>query len=266
MAQMNMIPMVFHFAFFRGKTDWPWLDFHTLCLQSCLARAHPEKIVIHYDRDGEGPAWDAARILPKIEWRQVEAPDTINGYPVIDQRLWADIYRLRILYEEGGFYCDLDFVFLKNFEMLRHYPAIIGTQCKQKKKLACGLMGSIAGSTFIKAYLDAYKDWTPKEEKKVWTFANVIPWALSQEYAVHVLPRVAFYPVAWSNKTFWSGTVPKLKNSYALHLWETLHPELNMDVLMKTGLAEEIRKILGFPPAYASRGTVTMTSGFLTFQ
>ena len=259
-----MIPMIFHFAYFRGKTNWRWLDFHTLCLQSCLARAHPDKIIVHYDRDGEGEAWEAARLLPKVEWRQVEAPDTINGYPVIDQRLWADIYRLRVLHEEGGFYCDLDFVFLKNFESLRHAEAIIGTQCKQKKKLACGLMGSVAGSTFIKAYLDAYKEWTPKEEKKVWTFANVIPWKLSLEHPVTVLPRVVFYPVAWSNKSFWTGAVPKLKNAFALHLWETLHPELNMEVLAKTGLAEEIGKILNKPPTAA--GTVAVSSGILSFE
>ena len=261
---MSMIPMVFHFAYFRGKTDWPWLDFHTLCLQSCLARAHPEKIVIHYDRDGEGAAWELAQTLPKIEWRRVVAPETINGYPVSDQRLWADIYRLRVLHAEGGFYCDLDFVFLKNFEKLRHYPAVIGTQCKQKKKLACGLMGSIPGSTFIKAYMDAYDHWTPAEEKKVWTYANVIPWNLSKEYAVYVLPRVTFYPVAWSNKSFWTGAVPKLKNSYAIHLWETLHPELNMEVLSKTGLAEEIRKILNHPPQPS--GSITVRSGILTLD
>lgn len=258
-----MIPMIFHFAFFRGKTDWKWLDFHTFCLQSCLARANPELIVIHYDRDGEGSAWDLAKSLPSVEWRQVSAPDKINGHPVTDQRLWADTYRLHVLYSEGGFFCDLDFVFLKNFEPLRHNVAIIGTQCKQKKKLACGLMASEPGSAFIKAYLESYDYWTPKEEKKVWTFANVVPWKLSLVHPVTVLPRISFYPVAWSNKSFWTGDVPKLKKSYALHLWETLHPELSMETLAKTGLAEEINRIL---KRSDGESVVSMRTGILSFD
>jgi len=255
--------MVFHFAFFRGKTNWQWRDFHTLCLQSCLIRAKPEKIVVHYDRDGEGPGWDEAKTLPMIEWRQVTPAGSINGHEITDQRIWCDIYRLQTLVSEGGFYCDLDFVFLKNFEPLRHSEAIIGTQCKQKKKLACGLMGCVAGSAFMRAYLDSYKDWTPKEQQKVWVYANIIPWKLSLEYPVTVLSRVTFYPVAWSNKSFWTGAIPKLKHAYALHLWETLHDDLSMEVLYKSGLADEIRKMLN---PDQGQTTVSMRSGFLTFD
>jgi hypothetical protein len=130
-------------------------------------------------------------------------------------------------------------------------------------KLACGLIGSVAGSTFIKAYIDSYKDWTPKEQDKVWTFANVIPWKLSQEYPVHVIPRSAFYPVAWSNKTFWTGQQIPMKNSFAVHTWESLHPELSIDVLMKTCLAPEIAKIMGTPQ---KPSIVQVRSGILSFE
>jgi hypothetical protein len=167
------------------------------------------------------------------------------------------------LIAEGGFYCDLDFVFLKNFEPLRHSEAIIGTQCRQKKKLCCAMMGCVPGNQFMKEYLLSYKDWTPKEQKKVWTYANIIPWKLSLEHPITVYPRAAFFPMAWSNKTFWTGTVPKLKDSYAIHLWETLHPELSMEVLSKTGLAKEIEKILNPEPVETA---VSVRSGFLTFE
>jgi hypothetical protein len=124
-------------------------------------------------------------------------------------------------------------------------------------------MGCVPGSAFMRAYLDAYKDWTPKEQQKVWTFANIIPWKLSLEHPVCVLPRVVFYPVAWSNKSFWTGAVPKLKNAFALHLWETLHPELSMETLGKTGLAAEIQRIL--QPA-AKESAVSFRSGILSFD
>jgi hypothetical protein len=261
---MNTIPMVFHFAFFRGATNWPWLDFHTLCLKSCFVRAGAEKIVVHYDRDGEGEGWEEAKALQNIEWRQTMLDWKIHGSSITDQRIMCDYHRLQVLHTEGGFFCDLDFVFLKSFQKYRNYPAIIGTQCKQKKKLCCGLMGSIAGSTFIKAYLDEYEHWTPSEQKKVWTFANIIPWNLSEKYPVFVVPRVEFYPVCWSNKTFWAGRPHSLKSSHAVHLWETLHPELSVEVLMKTCLASEIESMDA--DQSKSTGVVTLRTGLLSFD
>lgn len=260
---MNTIPMVFHFAFFRGATNWSWRDFHTLCLKSCFVRAGAEKIVVHYDRDGEGDAWSEAKALPNIEWRPTVLDWTIHGKPVTDQRIMADYHRLQTLHAEGGFFCDLDFIFLKSFEKLRSYPAIIGTQCRQKKKLACGLMGSIAGSTYIKAYLDEYQHWQPREEKKTWAYANNLPWRLSETHAVYVVPRAGFYPVAWSNKTFWEGLPVPLKNSYAIHLWESIHPELSEEVLMGTYLAPEIESI---KCPHLKPGAVTVRPGLLTFD
>lgn len=238
-----MIPLIFHFAYFRGKTNWEWRDFHTVCLQTCKGRATPEKIVVHYDRDGEDPDWEAAKDIPGIEWRKVVPSPCINGFPVSDQRLWCDVYRLDVLIREGGFFCDLDFVFLKSFQELSHNVAVIGTQCSQKKKLACGLIASVPGGSFVKAYKEAYDAWTPKEAKKFWTYANVVPWELSFKHPITVLKRNAFYPVAWSNKTFWNGESFLFESSYAVHLWETLHPELCVPQLMETCLGPTIQSI-----------------------
>jgi len=258
-----MIPMVFHFAFIRGATDWPWLDFHTLCLKSCVARCGAARIVVHYDRDGAGADWDAARAIPDIEWRVVAPFYELNGHPLTDQRVMVDYYRLQVLYNEGGFFCDLDFMFLKNFTALRHYPAVIGTICQQKKKLGCGLMGAVPGSDFIKAYIESYKDWNPAEQKKVWVFASVIPWQLSLTHPVMVLKRSAFYPLAWSNKTFWLGQAINMRDSYCVHLWESGHPQMTVPLLMKTCIAPEISKVLGEPMVPS---IVQVRSGLLSFD
>lgn len=241
-----MIPMNFHFTFCRGTTNWAWRDIHTLCLQTCKKYAGAAKLVVHYDRDGEGPAWDAARSLGSIEWRQTSFQPIIHGQPVTDQRLIHDTHRLQTLWAEGGWYADLDFVFLKDFHPLRDADAVIGTQCKQKSKLNCALIGSRPGSPFIRAYLDKYLECKPDDYKKAWwVYANNIPWELSQAHAVTVLPRPAFYPVAWSNKNFWAGGRTCLRNSYAVHLWETLHPDVTVDSLRKTVLREHVEETLG---------------------
>jgi hypothetical protein len=139
----------------------------------------------------------------------------------------------------------LDFVFLKAFNTLRDADAVIGTQCKQKSKLGCALIGCRPGSAFIKAYLDKYDEWTPEQQKHIWTYANIIPWELAQRYPVMVLPRPAFYPVAWSNKSFWAGGKTCIKNSYAVHLWETLHPTATVADLRKTVLQAKVEEALG---------------------
>jgi hypothetical protein len=241
-----MIPMVFHFTFFRGTKDWKWTDIHTLALKSCLRHSGAEKAVVHYDRDASGAAWDEARAFGSVEWRLLPVTmGFVNGFPVADQRLSHDMQRLRILWEEGGWYCDLDFVFLKSFEILRHNSAVIGTQCKQKSKLNCALMGAEPGSAFIGGYLAKYREWTPDLEKTFWIPANNWPWELSQKYPCAVLPRPAFYAVAWSNKSFWKGGKTCLRNAYAVHLWETLRPELCVEDLKKTVLEDHVRGLEG---------------------
>ena len=241
-----MIPMVFHFAFFRGATNFKWMDSATLCLKSCLVRACPERIVIHYDRPGEGVDWDEARALPKVEWKLITPPTTINGIQIKKQSIWKDLIQLQVLHEEGGWFCDLDMVFLKSFEPLRHNPAVIGTQCAQKKKLNAGLVGSVPGGRYITAWTESFKDFTPKDEELHWNFANNIPWTLWKKDpdSVCVLKRAAFYPLGWTNQTFWCGKELVLTNSFALHWWGSLHPNTTVEDLLETGLKDEIQKIL----------------------
>ena len=255
--------MVMHFAFFRGETLFKWRDIHTLCLQSCRFFTGAQKIVVHYDVSGEGDHWNQAVLIPGIEWRNTTFSTTINGHPVTDQRIACDMYRLQTLNTEGGFFCDLDFLFLGSFETLRHHEAVIGTQCKAKQKLCCCLMGSVTGSAFIRAYIDAYKEWTPAEQKKWWKFANTIPWNLAQQHPIHVVARPVFFPWCWSNKKFLQGMPVKVTHSIAMHLWESLHPELTVEDLKKTVIAAVIKELHGEtqPTAVSSK-----PGGLLTFN
>ena len=252
-----MIPLHFYFTYYRGDTNWAWTDVHTLCLKSCKRNSGATKITVFHDRDGEGPDWFTARALEGVEWILTTFSATVNGFPVKDQRLVHDVHRLQTLWERGGYYADLDFIFLKHFEGLSDNDAVIGTQCKAKKKLNCSIMGCTPGSAFIRAYIDAYKNWTQNHEKEFWTYANTIPWSLSQTLPVTVLAKKAFMPVSWSNKSFWEGKATCLKVSYAVHLWESLHTTLCVTDLMKTVLRPFIEDILNDIP----RGLVHIKNG-----
>jgi hypothetical protein len=243
-----MIPNVCYFSYFRGPKGWAWRDIHTLSLWTAIHVAKFEKCVVFYDVSGEGQGWATAQSIPGVEWRQTAYSGKVNGYDVKDQRLPHDVFRLRTLAENGGFYADLDFVFLKDFAPLRENKAVIGIQSLSKKKLNCALMGCEPRNSFIWRYLDAYKSWKPEAEKTFWDYANTVPWRLWKDAPedVSVLPIRAFYPVAWSNKTFWRGELEIGPQSYAVHLWESLHPDLTVPDLLKTSLRTAITAS-GFP-------------------
>jgi hypothetical protein len=170
--------------------------------------------MVHYNGDGEGVHWDAARALPGIEWIR----DAEEGLD----------FRLRTLDRDGGFFAELDFVFLKSFETLRHHNAVIGIQSLDKQKLCGALIGAVPGSAFIKACIGA-------SEEELWNIAK------TQD--VHIVRRPVFYPLCWSNRTFFKGKQISLKNSVAIHLWESLHPGLTVDALGNTVLGSVIKEI-----------------------
>jgi hypothetical protein len=231
----------------------------------CIPLFHKlaQRIIVHYDRADEGDQWEIATSIPGIEWRKADFSTTINGHPVTDQRIICDMYRLNTLNAEGGFFCDLDFVFLKSFETIRHHEAVIGTQCKAKQKLCCALMGCVPGSAFIRAYIDAYTEWTPAEQKTFWNYANSVPWELAKTQPVHVLPRTTLYPLCWSNKTFFRGETINIKNSLCMHLWETLNPTLTVADLQKTILRPVIEELTGQP---AQTPVLILPGRLLSFQ
>jgi hypothetical protein len=244
----SSIPNVCHFSYFRGPKNWRWRDIHSLCLWTAKHVAKFEKLVVHYDVSGEGQWWALAQTIPGVEWRQETYSGQVNGHPVSDQRLPHDVARLKTLVMEGGFYADLDFVFLKEFADLRNHKAVIGIQSLSKKKLNCALMGCGERADYMWKYLDTYKAWTPDKQKTFWEYANTVPWNLWKGHPdlVTVLPIRAFYPVAWSNKTFWNGGLTVGPGSYAVHLWESLHPDLTVADLMNTSVKETITAS-GFP-------------------
>lgn len=241
---MSLIPLTFHIAYF-SDLHGPWRDINTLCLASCRRYTGATRIIVHYNCEGSGADWDNARSLPAVEWQQTDFPTWPH---TADPQLKLDLFRLTTLWEAGGFFSDPDFIFLKSFETFRDTPAVIGTQCKQKQKLACGLIGCVPGSLFIETYLRLFRERLANKSALM-----AIPWQISTAYPVRVLNRPAFYPVAWSNKTFWSGGKTCLKNAYALHLWATLKPELTVALLRQTDLRSWIEEVLDDRPQMAAQ-------------
>jgi len=225
-----MIPFIFHFPFWGGK----WMDHYNVCLQSCLLRANAHQIIVYYDSPGHGPSWDSAQKIDKIQWVQTE--NTAE-------------HRLSVLFDTGGFYCTLDMIFLKSWELLRHNKVVVASQCVQRKKIYNHVIGSIADSDFIAEYANAYDS------------TDMIPYDIVERHNVTLLKRNAFYPVAISSKVFYRGGLPNMLNSYSIHLWSTKN--LTLAKLRKSGIGPEVEKILN--PA-KNITAIKITSGLCSFD
>jgi len=228
---LAMIPLIFHFPFWGGR----WLDYYNLCLQSCLARANPQSIVVYYDVDGEGPDWESARALPLVKWIKTEQ---------------IQEHRLTILFEEGGFYCNLDMMFFKSFELLRHNTIVLGAESQQRRKINNLIIGAVPSSDFIAEYAGVADG------------SRIIPWEITNKSNITILKRCAFFPVAISNKTFWKGEPPNILNSYSIQYWNAKN--LTLAKLRKSGLRSEIDKLLN--PVKTIDSNVRITSGICSFD
>jgi mannosyltransferase OCH1-like enzyme len=132
----------------------------------------------------------------------------------------ADLVRLEVLYQFGGFYIDWDCEPIRPLDPLRHYELIVGTE--DGYHLSSGVIGSEARHPAIRSLLDNLEiDERPLLEVGL----NVAtgPMLLTQTLSGHgsgvtIAPPELFYPYAF-------GTTPERDEeictpfTYLIHHW-----------------------------------------------
>lgn len=229
-----MIPYIIRFMYHSKK----WIELYTLSLKSCLFHCNPVKVIVYYEHEGTGPAWEEARTLENVEFKQVEVKD------VGDPETSNDLFKLKTLYDEGGFFLSLNFIFIKSFEFLKNFKSCIAIQCKSKKKVSYLCIGSEPQSAFIKDILKSYDDWTPLEKHNYVKYANFQPWEIAVKHCVYMIPRPIMFPWCASNKIFFLGLNIGLKQSLAIYIWPHLEDGFTMENMFKLNISNLINRIL----------------------
>ena len=136
---MATIPKHYHFIFGLKPQNEPFHIAYYLCLKSCIEVNSPEKISFYYENEPYGPWWD--KIKPSLDL--VKLIDIDYGF---DESLYdqhseglfikqnglqyahkTDFLRLKILYEQGGVYADMDTLFVKPYpEQLFESLCVLG--------------------------------------------------------------------------------------------------------------------------------------------
>lgn len=248
-----MIPRVIHFVFgmkpdFGGK---PFNIVHYLAVKSAHEVNRPDKMILHYQYEPTGEWFDKAR--PYLELNKVVAPTEIHGRPLLHVAHQADIIRLRVLYEQGGIYLDLDTISKRPMDdLLQHHfviakeymPPVYYTFWDRVKNmvrlgrpaalyesrkiygLCNAVMLSEPGSTFVSLWLDSYRTFRSKGKDEYWVEHSVkIPYELSKQHPrlVTVLEPEAFHFPGYDPKGLrWLFEKSKdYPDAYLHHLWET---------------------------------------------
>lgn len=128
----------------------------------------------------------------------------------------ADLIRLEVVFNEGGFYLDSDMRMEKNMlELTKYDQLIIATEDGQM--LTNAFFGAPKGCKLVDEiilYLLAHEpDWSlpPNLTTGPLLFTKQLQWRLN-DYAA--LPKVSFYPYNWNE----APKLPQL-HTYATHLW-----------------------------------------------
>ena len=126
----------------------------------------------------------------------------------------ADLIRLEVVYQQGGFYVDSDFVLLRSLEALRIYPFVVGTE--DGNLLTNAFFGAVPNSSVLADLINELNrnevDWSlpPDFTTGPRLFTRELRWRDD----ITVLPRETFYP-------YLPGERPKPPRlwTYGTHLW-----------------------------------------------
>jgi mannosyltransferase OCH1-like enzyme len=127
---------------------------------------------------------------------------------------WA---RLQWLYEQGGFYVDMDVEAIRSFDDLRHHAAFFGVQ--KDGFVNNAVMGAVAGHPFFAEQMAYIKTCDTKDPQFGNETGPRMVTKLLQQHPrrnVMVYPPAVFYPYHWNERFTPACVVPE---TIAVHHW-----------------------------------------------
>jgi len=214
-----MIPRIIHFIWIKDGSSFGQSN-----LQGILSAVENTtcKLVLHTDDPD-------IEDISGVEIRRRVFDTTIKGIPLDACRAVKsrggegkrishikDIYRLDILYEEGGIYSDLDVLWLRNPWEFWNKKVVIGYTNKSYKILANAVIMAEAGHPALMQYkqwlLDIYpckKYWIPANPYKLW----------KNNPDVCMLDKYYFYPCRYDESEF---SYEKIQKCICIHAFASM--------------------------------------------
>ena len=183
-----------------------------------------------------------------IEWN--EENFDVNAHPYTQkaykEKKWAfvsDYARIKILYDHGGIYLDIDMELLKSIDNLLNNSFFIGKE--GSNVISAGIIGSVPYHVFLQEMLKEYDSL-----KEFVTIPNVMGMVLNrynnnnQKYlsdkAITIYPKEYFYPFGFNEK-YTKKCITK--NTYAIHWWNYSWGKWYVRLLHRMNMLDHIATI-----------------------
>jgi hypothetical protein len=221
-----------------------------LSIRSFLAHGHPVHLYTYADVEGvpEG--------TQQRDGREVLPADSVftyaDGFGKGSHAAFANMFRYKLLLDEGGIWCDTDVVCLKPFDFDAEHvigrertPPLEGGPGAQR--IATAVMKMPRGSAAMRECYDV----CARVDKSKLRWGETGPLLVTHSFLrhgldEHALPPDAFYPVDWWNTP---DLVTKPLSvgpaTYAIHLWNQIWKAngLDKDAVYPAGCAyDELKR------------------------
>jgi hypothetical protein len=219
-----MIPLTLNYVWIADKRDLGNLEIFVL---EQAARISGCNVVLHTNKLVD---------ISGVEVRLREFPTEINGQEAKHIEHRADIARLEIASEQGGFFSDTDIYLFEPIDALCALQNLFAYQNKAYKTICIGFFGCSKNNQLIRTALEKYKSMYPP--KKYWGLASfrvLIPDILKNseetlyselgvnvEKSLVILPQRALFSVRMRDSKFFTDPDEKRrdwKGCIGVHLW-----------------------------------------------
>ncbi|MBX3672125.1 MAG: hypothetical protein KF776_04035 [Burkholderiales bacterium] len=192
------MPRIAHLVKTDGSPgDLPLLPY--LCYRSVLAQCAGWRFVLHAPARPRGPRWEA--LLPHLDLDIAAPPQWLGDRRLVAAAHQSDVWRVKSLVREGGFYFDWDLLLLRAPEGLRGEACVMALERREEgfdEVLGVSAIGARAGSAFLEAWLEAMP--AVYNPSRYVAHSTVLARRLAMRHPslVRVLGHRAFYHPGWT--------------------------------------------------------------------
>lgn len=217
------IPKIVHFIYLHGKEEAFSLASY-LAVLSAVKVLKPEKVIYHYHTLPAGGWWEKAYPLMELRYWP-EFPIRWGVKSITKIAHIADALRMKILYEEGGIYLDLDTISVRPVDDFLSHSAVLGIEEREKSRICNAIMMFEPKHPFLTRWLECYEE---HFDPMGWGEASIqLPFKLyhsefSTDKTIYLAEQdVFFWPSYFEAEKIFEGEVPISPNLRILHLWFT---------------------------------------------
>jgi hypothetical protein len=228
-----------HFIYFynnksKRSTEWDLMRF--IAIKS-FALHNPDYVINFYtNKQPSGVYWERASEYCNVILS--EPPTEVFSKPLIHPAHASDVFRINLLIEQGGVYCDFDTITMKSFnDLINRNKFLIGAFSNKKITMCNCTMVSPPQSLYMYAWLNMWKGFRSKGRDKYWDelsgkahrYLTANPTLLE---TFQILTPEYFLPYSHysTNELFYQYMPEKIKsNTYSVHLYDSqTHKDINL--------------------------------------